>query len=243
MTEALRFAFVSSSGGSIMDAVLHNTFARRFTHSLVCDRLCPAIEKARGHGVPVEVIAERAPEVFSARLLTYLRRHRIDYVFSFYTHFYSTELRDAYRDRILNFHPSLLPAFQGMDGFGDGLRYGVKVLGSTVELIDQSMDEGKIVMQTLFSWDPEASDARLRHRLFVQQCKSLLQSAKWLVDGRVRVEGRRVIVDGVRFDDPEFFPAPDWDEVARWTIPFPGAATLAALGFPCAPADRLPGAG
>jgi len=225
-----------------MDNALHNRLVRRLTHGLVCDQVCPAIEKAQGHGVPVEVIPERAPEVFSERLLDYLRVHRIDYVFSFYTQFYSATLRDAYRDRILNFHPSLLPAFKGMDGFGDGLRSGVKVLGSTVELIDQVMDEGKIVMQTLFPRDQESSEARLRHRLFVQQCKSLLQVAKWLVDGRVRVEGSRVTVEGAQFGDPEFSPAPDWDEVARWTIPFPGAEALGAFGLACAPDDRPPAA-
>jgi phosphoribosylglycinamide formyltransferase-1 len=228
--QALRFAFVSSSAGSIMDNALHNPLVRHLTHGLVCDHVCPAIERARGHGVPVEVIPEREPEVFGERLLDYLHMHRIDYVLSFYTQFYSAVLRDAYRDRILNFHPSLLPAFKGMDGFGDGLRHGVKVLGSTVELIDEVMDEGKIVMQTFFAFDQKVSEARLRHRLFVQQCKSLLQVAKWLVDGRVRVEGRRVTVEGAEFGDPEFSPGLDWDEAAQWAIPFPGAEAPAGFG-------------
>ena len=242
MKQALRFAFVSSSAGSIMDKALNNQLVRGLTHGLVCDQVCPAIDRAREHGVPIEVIPEREPQVFCERLLDYLHGHRIDYVFSFYTQFYSATLRDAYRDRILNFHPSLLPAFKGMDGFGDGLRYGVKVLGSTVELIDEVMDEGKIVMQTLISRDEEASDLRLRHRLFVQQCKSLLQVARWLADGRIRVDGRRVTVEGAQFGDPQFSPGLDWDEAARWTLPFPGSEALAAFGLARAPDDRLPAA-
>ena len=236
MTGALRFAFVSSSAGSIMDKTLDNQLVRGLTHSVVCDRVCAAMERAREHGVPVEVIPEVEADAFSERLLTYLGRHRIDYVFSFYTAFYSPALRDAYRDRIFNFHPSLLPAFKGMDGFGDGLQYGVKILGSTVELIDRVMDEGKIVMQTLFARDEAASAARLRHRLFVQQCQSLLQVARWLADGRLRVEGRHVLVDGAQFGDPEFSPALDWEEAARWTTPFPGAEALAAFGLASHPA-------
>lgn len=227
MTGPLRFAFVSSSAGSIMDQVLHNAVVRGLTHALVCDRLCRAVDRARAHGLAVEVIAEPDPEAFGGRLVDFLRMLRIDYVFSFYTRFYSAAVRDAYRDRLLNFHPSLLPAFKGMDGFGDGVRYGVRFLGSTVELIDEAMDEGKIVMQTLFPCDPAAPEAVLRHRLFVQQCKSLLQVARWLIEGRVQVTGKQVTVVGARFDNPEFSPALDWEEAQRFSVPFPGAAPLA----------------
>jgi phosphoribosylglycinamide formyltransferase-1 len=227
-----RFAFVSSSGGSMMDQALRHPLVRDLTHGLVCDRACSAVERARGHGLPVDVMSESDPGAFSRRLLDYLSHSRIDYVFSFYTQFFSPELREVYRDRLLNFHPSLLPAFKGMDGFGDGWRSGVTVLGSTVELIDEVMDEGKVVMQTCFPRDPALSVERVRHRLFEQQCRSLLQVTKWIVDGRLRVDGPRVAVEGARFDTPEFSPGLDWDEAARWTIPFPGAEALAPFSLP-----------
>ncbi len=238
MSGSLRFAFVSSSAGSIMDQALRNELVRRLTVVLVCDRLCPALDKARAHGLDAEVIPEPDPERFGEPLLRYLRDRRVDYVFSFYTQFYSAAVRVSYRDRILNFHPSLLPAFKGMDGFADGCRYGVKFLGTTVELVDEVMDEGKIVMQTLVPRDPAVPDVVLRHRLFVQQCKSLLQAAKWLVDGRVHVSGRWTTVSGARFDDPEFSPALDWDEARRLEIPLPGAAALAAFETGWPPLDE-----
>jgi phosphoribosylglycinamide formyltransferase-1 len=215
-----------------MDEALRNPLVRRLTHGLVCDRVCPAIDRAKAHGVPVTVFAEKDPEAFGARLLDHFRKLRIDHVFSFYVRFYPAAVRDAYRDRIFNFHPSLLPAFKGADGFGDGRRHGARFLGSTVELIDEVMDEGKIVMQTVFPVDPAASEAALRHRLFVQQCQSLLQTAKWLVDDRLRIDGKRVTVAGAQFRDPEFSPDLDWDEARRLTIPFPGAAAIAAIGLP-----------
>ena len=214
-----------------MEQALRHPLLRGLTHGLICDRACPAMDKAKAHGVPVELISEPHSDAFGERLLDHLERHRIDYVFSFYTQFFSPAVRRAYRDRILNFHPSLLPTFKGMDGFGDGCRYGVRFLGSTVELIDEAMDEGKIVMQTVFPRDPAASDAEIRHRLFVQQCKSLLQTARWLVDDRLRVEGPRVTITGARFDDPEFSPGLDWEDAQRWALPFPGAAALAAFGL------------
>ena len=85
---------------------------------------------------------------FCEHLLAYLQQNEIDYIFSYYTNFYSQKLRDAYQDRIINFHPSLLPAFKGLDGFGDTVAYFSRFTGNTVEFIDQAMDEGKIIMQT-----------------------------------------------------------------------------------------------
>jgi len=215
-----------------MGQVLQNPMLRGLTHGVVCDRICPAIDRAKAHGVPVTVIPEGRPDAFGDRLLAYTRAHRIDYLFSFYVQFFSAAVREAYRDRILNFHPSLLPAFKGADGFGDGRRGGVRFLGSTVELIDEVMDEGKIVMQTLFPVDPAASEGALRHRLFVQQCQSLLQTARWLVEDRLRVEGKRVRIVGAHFGDAEFSPGLDWDDARGLTIPYPGADALAAFGPP-----------
>jgi phosphoribosylglycinamide formyltransferase 1 len=230
MSALPRFAFVSSSAGSIMDQVLRNPTLRPLVHGLACDRVCGAIDRARAHDLPVVVLTEPDPERFGVRLLEYLRERDIDYVFSFYTQFLGAAVREAYRDRILNFHPSLLPAFPGMDGFRDATRHGVKILGSTVELIDQVMDEGKIVMQTVVPVDPMLSEAELRHRLFVQQCKSLLQTARWLIDERLHVDGRRVTIEGAHFREGEYSPGLDWADAERLAIPFPGAATLAALG-------------
>jgi len=214
----------------MMDQVLRNRALRPLVHGVMCDRVCGAVERAEAHGLPVAVVPEADPERFGARLLDYLRAREIDYVFSFYTRFFGENVRDAYRDRIFNFHPSLLPAFPGMDGFGDARRGGAQVLGSTVELIDQVMDEGKIVMQTSFSVDPARSEAELRHRLFVQQCQSLLQTARWLIEGRLHVDGRRVTIQGAHFRDAEFSPGLDWADARDLAIPFPGAGALAAFG-------------
>ncbi|MCH8882203.1 MAG: hypothetical protein IIA41_01745 [SAR324 cluster bacterium] len=113
------FVIVVSTAGSVMNEVLKNDFFRRRVHSVVADRECPAIEKAKAHGIRTESFMEDEVDRFCDRLLDYLRAHDIDYVFSYYTKFYAKKLRDAYRDRIMNFHPSLLPAFKGMDGFRD----------------------------------------------------------------------------------------------------------------------------
>jgi phosphoribosylglycinamide formyltransferase 1 len=226
-----RCAIVASTAGSVMNVALGDPFFRKLIAGVVCDQPCAAATRAGEHGVPVQVFAEPDAEAFGQRLLAWLRDQQIDYVFSFYTQFYSLSVRQAYSDRIFNFHPSLLPAFKGMDGFGDGRRHGALFLGSTVELIDQAMDEGKIVLQTVFPHDPQAPIELARHRLFVQMCKSLLQVARWLAEDRIVVNGQHVTIRGARFDDAEFAPAVDDPAAKALDVPFPGAAALRQLGL------------
>ena len=140
-------------------------------------------------------------------------------VISFYMQFYAKAMRDAYQDRIINFHPSLLPAFKGMDGFGDGMAYHAKIIGTTVEFIKDVMDEGKIIMQTACAVNPNWDLAAMRHRIFVQQCKSLIQVAKWIVQDRVKVIGDKVVIGGASYQDVEFSPALEFHEAMNLRIP------------------------
>ena len=207
-----RFAVVASTAGSVMNEVLKNDYFRSKVHSVVVDRDCAAIEKMRSHGVRTEAFMEVDEATFCRRLLAYLLENEIDYVFSYYTNFYAEPLRDAFRDRIVNFHPSLLPAFKGNDAFDDNVGYHARYVGNTVEFIAEVMDEGKIVMQTACPLDMNKPVEATRHRVFVQQCQALLQVAKWLDEGRISVHGRRVDVKGVKFDDLEFSPALDFKD-------------------------------
>lgn len=218
-----RFVFVVSTAGSVMDRVLESPTVRAATHSVVADQPCRAIEKARVHGLPTVVFDEASNEAFCTRLSGYLAEHAIDYILSFYTQFYAKPLRDAYRDRIINFHPSLLPAFKGMNGFGDGIAYHTKIIGTTVELIKDVMDEGKIVMQTAFTVNPNEDRAALRHRVFIQQCKTLIQVVHWILEDRLSVDGDRVIIRNASYHDLEFAPALDAREAIDVHIPLPRA--------------------
>lgn len=215
----LRFAIVASTSGSVMNEVLKNDFFRSKVHSVIVDRECDALKKARAHGVRTEAFYEGGIDPFCDRLQKYLMNNEVDYVFSYYTNFYSKPIRDIVPDRIINFHPSLLPAFKGMNGFGDTLAYHARFAGNTVEFIADVMDEGKIIMQTACPIDTNVPVHNLRHRIFVQQCKALLQVAKWLNDRRISVEGRRVTVAGGKYHDFEFSPALDFEDAVLLDLP------------------------
>jgi phosphoribosylglycinamide formyltransferase-1 len=204
-----------------MNQLLHNHFFKSRIHSVVSDRDCPAILKAKAHGVRTRIISENDKEKFSSTILDYLKEYAVDYAVSFYSKLFVGELLHRYRDRIINLHPSLLPAFKGLHGFEDAIAYGVRCVGSTVHFIDENMDEGKIIQQTVCPVDEGAPIAFTRHRIFEQQCRSLLQVIKWIEDGRVEVEGRRVRIKGSIFGDPEFSPNLDFSEAIALEIPKP----------------------
>ncbi|MGI9285953.1 MAG: phosphoribosylglycinamide formyltransferase [Pseudomonadales bacterium] len=216
---AKQFVFVVSTQGSVMDATLESAFLRGKVHSVVADRECGAIQKARDRGVPIVLFDEPEAEAFSQKLSIYMAEHGLEWVISFYTNFYSEAFRVEYCDRIINFHPSLLPAFKGMDGFGDGIAYHVKLIGTTVELIKDVMDEGKIVLQTVTPVDPDSRAEQLRHRIFVQQCKSLIQVVKWISENRLTVNGDVVTIERATFGDLEFSPALDFKEAQNLNVP------------------------
>jgi len=121
----------------------------------------------------------------------------------------------------MNLHPSVLPAFKGQDGFGDALDYGAKYTGSTIHFIDEKMDEGKIIIQTVCPVDPNADVTVTRHRIFQQQCKSLLQVIKWIEEKRISISGQHVFVRNASYLDFEFSPSLDYDVARQLQIPFP----------------------
>lgn len=214
-----RFVFVVSTTGSVMNQVLDCDFLKSRTHSVIASENCVAVDKARAHGVTALVFDEASNEVFCERLADYMQQHQIDYVLSFYTQFYTEEFRRSYVDRIVNFHPSLLPAFKGMDGFGDGVAYHAKIIGTTVEFIKDVMDEGKIIMQSACPLNPHLDLASLRHLIFVQQCRTLLQVVAWIADDRVEISGDEVTIRGARYEDLEFVPSLDFVEALELRVP------------------------
>ncbi len=182
------------------------------------DRDCLAIDRARAHGVPAEVMLTADKHSFSDALLAHLQANQIDYVISFFTKLFARNVLQVYQDRILNLHPSLLPAFKGLDGFGDTVRYGARYLGTTIHFIYDNMDEGKIIMQTVCPLDPQLPEKVLRHQVFSQQCISLLQVVRWLAAGRISIIDNRVVIAGSRFLDCQFSPSLDFPEAIKLQV-------------------------
>ncbi len=100
----------------------------------------------------------------------------------------------AFPWRVLNIHPSLLPAFPGVDAQAQALDYGVRVAGCTAHLVDEGTDSGPIVDQAVVPVLPGDDRDRLAARILVQEHRVLPRALGLLLAGRLEVRGRRVIV-------------------------------------------------
>jgi phosphoribosylglycinamide formyltransferase-1 len=100
----------------------------------------------------------------------------------------------AFPDRIVNTHPSLLPAFRGAHAVRDALDYGVKLTGCTVHLVDEEVDHGPVLFQAAVPVEPGDDEDRLHRRIKREEHRLLPRAVRLLAEGRVRVEGRRAVL-------------------------------------------------
>ena len=158
----------------------------------------PGLERARQAGIPALVRDHRGSprERFDEQLVALLREHAVDLVcLAGYMRLLSPVFIRAFAGRILNVHPSLLPAFPGLEAQRQAWEHGVKVSGATVHLVDESLDSGPIVLQeavpVLSSDTAEGLAARIleaEHRIYPRAVRAMLE-------GRCRIEGRRVVLE------------------------------------------------
>jgi phosphoribosylglycinamide formyltransferase-1 len=198
-----RIAVLVSGSGTNLQALLDDPVCCPRIALVLSDRRgVKALERAESRGVEAAVLEPKdfdGRDAFDHAVADLLHGRGIDAVVTAgYMRLLGSAVLDAYAGRWLNVHPSLLPAFPGTHGVADALAHGVKVTGVTVFLVDEGMDTGPIVMQEAIEvrddddWDSlEARVHEVEHRL-------LPAATAALVEGRLRVEGRRVTIEGHR---------------------------------------------
>lgn len=172
---------------------------------LVCNnRDAPVIERAKRQGIPWVHIDHRGKtrEAFDREVVAALRKARVDLVvFAGFMRVVTPTFVDAFRGRIVNIHPSLLPAFPGTRAQRDALGWGVRVSGCTVHFVDESVDGGPIIFQKAVVVHPEDTEETLAARILEAEHRVLPYVVRLLAEGRVRVEGRRVFLDTEGLED------------------------------------------
>ncbi len=129
-----------------------------------------------------------------AAIIAALREHRVDLVcLAGYMRLLSPAFIQAFPQRILNIHPSLLPAFPGLDAQHQAFEYGVKVAGCTVHFVDEQLDHGDIVLQRTVPVD-DADDAHtLSARILAQEHIAYTEAITRVLSGEYVIEGRRFV--------------------------------------------------
>lgn len=156
----------------------------------------PGLAKAREWGLPCGSIpsAGRDRSEFDAEVVALLKQNGVDLVcLAGYMRLLTGGFVSAFKNRILNIHPSLLPAFPGLEAQHQALVHGVKVSGCTVHLVDDNLDSGPILLQVAVPvLDDDTTDS-LSARILVEEHRIYSEAIAWIVKGNYRIEGRRVL--------------------------------------------------
>ena len=154
------------------------------------------LEAARARGLKAICLPSKGidREVFDRQLIDALREHEVEWVIlAGYMRILSAAFIRAFPQRILNIHPSLLPAFPGLDAQHQAFDYGVKISGCTVHFVDEHLDHGPIVMQAAVAVEPEDTAETLSARILKEEHRIYSASLRRLLTETWRIEGRRVV--------------------------------------------------
>lgn len=198
----LPVAVLVSGRGSNLEAILaaagRDEFPARVV-VVVSDReRAPALERARRHGVPAVFLnpkdfADRT--AYDAALLGLLQGHQVGLVcLAGFMRILTPEFVRAWAGRILNIHPSLLPAFPGLAAQRQALEHGVKVSGATVHFVDEGVDTGPIVLQSSLAVYPDDTEESLSTRILAEEHRLYPEAIRLFALGRLHLSGRRVTV-------------------------------------------------
>ena len=197
----MRLAILLSGRGSNF-AAIHDAIVRgELDAEIVCvisNRPgAPGIERAEALGLPAQVIDHRAFDsraAHEAAVLAALENARPDFiVLAGYMRLLSPAFIAAYPMRILNIHPSLLPAFPGVDAQAQAIAYGVKISGCTVHFVDENLDAGPIIVQRAVEVRADDDASTLAARILEQEHAAYVEALAKLASENYRVDGRRVV--------------------------------------------------
>jgi phosphoribosylglycinamide formyltransferase 1 len=171
--------------------------------------------RAAERGIPARVIPSKGVEreAYDRLVVAALKDARVDLVcLAGFMRLLSPYFVAAFRGRILNIHPSLLPAFPGLEAQRQALDYGVKFSGCTVHFVDENLDAGPIVAQAIVGIEPGDTEESLAARILTEEHRIYTEAVRLVLSGKFRVEDRRVL------------PTAEANQEQRLNVPLTGRA-------------------
>lgn len=202
MAAGFRIAVFASGQGSnfqnLLDASRAGTLGADIV-LLVCDKpQAPVVERARKAGVDCFLFQPKdyaRREDYEAEIAAELDKRQIDLVvLAGYMRLLTPVLVEPYAGKMINIHPSLLPAFPGKNAIGQAWDYGVKVTGITVHLVDGGMDTGAVIAQEPVEILASDTLESLEARIHAAEQQLYPQVVSWFAKSRIKVNGRKVTV-------------------------------------------------
>jgi len=197
-----RVVILISGRGSNLQSILDAKLDAQIAAVISNNPAARGIEIARSAGVDTAVIDHRAfPDraSFEAVLADKVDSYRPDLlVLAGFMRILTEGFIRRFKDRIMNIHPSLLPAFPGVDTHRRALHEGVRIHGCTVHFVTPDLDHGPIVVQAAVPVLPGDDEDRLAARVLEQEHRIYPEAIRWYLDGSLRIDGNRVTVSAGR---------------------------------------------
>ena len=202
----LRVAVLASGRGSNLQAIIDAVESRVLQAEIVAvisnRKEAVALERARKHNVP-DVFVDPKPfagrpdsrEAYDRALLGVLEQRQVELVLlAGYMKIVTPVLVNAYANRMMNIHPSLLPSFPGLEVQKKAIEWGCKLAGCTVHFVTEGVDEGPIILQAAVPILDSDTPESLAARILDQEHKIFPRAVQLYAEGRVKVDGRRVLI-------------------------------------------------
>jgi phosphoribosylglycinamide formyltransferase-1 len=197
-----RIGVLLSGRGSNFEALAESVAAGRIPNAeialVVSNREdAPGIERARARGIEARVIPSKGleREAYDKLVAAALQEKKVDLVcLAGYMRLLSPYFVAAFPNRILNIHPSLLPAFPGLEAQRQALEHGAKLSGCTVHFVDENLDAGPIVLQAAVPIEDGDTVEKLSERILREEHRIYSEAVRIVLEGRYRIENRRVLI-------------------------------------------------
>jgi phosphoribosylglycinamide formyltransferase 1 len=201
MTAIKKLGILLSGRGSNFEAIADSVRAGRLPAEIavvISNRADAAgLESAKRRGLKTVLIPSkgRVREEHDREVMAALREAKVDLIcLAGYMRLLSPEFVRAFPDRILNIHPSLLPAFPGLDAQKQAIEHGAKVSGCTVHFVDEHLDHGPIILQKTVPVLEGDDEQTLAERILEQEHIAYTEALRRLLAGEVEVAGRKVVI-------------------------------------------------
>jgi phosphoribosylglycinamide formyltransferase 1 len=197
-----RIGVLLSGRGSNFEALADRIFAGKIPNAEIAIVIsnrdnAPGLERAKARGIAAKAIPSKGleREAYDRLVVAALQQSQVDLVcLAGYMRLISAYFVKMFPDRILNIHPSLLPAFPGLEAQRQALEHGAKISGCTVHFVDENLDAGPIILQAAVAIDDSDTAESLAEKILHQEHRIYGEAVRIVLEGRFRIEGRRVLV-------------------------------------------------
>jgi len=211
MARQVPIGVLVSGSGTNLQAIIDEIAAKRLDAKIevVLSNKADAygLVRAKNHGIATEVLDHKqfpSREAYDQAVVDLLRARDVELVvLAGFMRLLSPVFVKAYSNRIMNIHPALLPSFPGLHVQKKAVDHGVRFSGCTVHFVNEECDEGPIIIQAVVPVFPDDTDEVLAARILKQEHRIYPRAIQLYAEGKLRVEGRRVLVDGLAKDDSQ----------------------------------------